>query len=389
MDRTMQDKTALSACEEREIKERVMGAHPLELIPYFRRFPRSIPRDIVYTFIWSGLFAFFFIAIAMVSAGRVPSLKWIGYNFVLANCIGYSIHLIFHFTGRRIEPWIRTKGFVVIAVFYAGVTTIGVVIGITMAQAILDIRLVTTLANPGWLVSIAATSMVISIVLTIIFFFRERSAIAEAHLERERLRMAYIEREAMFANLKALQAQIEPHFLFNTLANVVGLVDSDPAKAKHMLESFIRFLRSSLAATRQERTTLGDDFALIASFLEVIQVRMGERLAVKMEIPESLRSFELPPLLLQPIVENAVRHGLEPKVEGGTIALTASERAGRVVIEVADTGVGFRETTSGGIGLSNIRDRLKLQYGDDARLAIRDNPPMGTVVAIELPKDAP
>jgi sensor histidine kinase YesM len=99
-----------------------------------------------------------------------------------------------------------------------------------------------------------------------------------------------------------------------------------------------------------------------------------------------LRSFELPPLLLQPIVENAVLHGLEPKVEGGTITLTAFERDGRVVVEVADTGVGFRETTSGGIGLANVRERLKLQYGDDAKLAIRDNPPMGTLVSIELPR---
>jgi sensor histidine kinase YesM len=193
----------------------------------------------------------------------------------------------------------------------------------------------------------------------------------------------------MFANLKALQAQIEPHFLFNTLANVVGLVDADPATAKRMLESFIRFLRASLAATREERTTLGDDFALVASFLEVIQVRMGERLAVRLEIPEALRSFELPPLLLQPIVENAVLHGLEPKVEGGTITLTAFERDGRVVVEVADTGVGFRETTSGGIGLANVRERLKLRYGDDAKLAIRDNPPMGTLVSIELPRVKP
>ncbi len=381
----MQTRAGLSAGEEQEIKSRVMGAHPLELFPFFRRFPRSIARDLLYTFIWNGLFACFFAAIAIVANGRLPGLKWFGYNLVFANCIGYTLHLIFHFTSNAVEPWIRARGPVVIAAFYTGVTTVGVVIGITLGQLVLGIEVVPTLASPGWIVSIAATSAVISVILTIIFFFRERSALAEATLERARLRLANIEREAMFANLKALQAQIEPHFLFNTLANVVGLVDADPAKAKRMLESFIRFLRASLAATREERTTLGDDFALVASYLEVIQVRMGDRLAVKMEIPEALRSFELPPLLLQPIVENAVRHGLEPKVDGGTITLTAFERGGRVVIEVADTGVGFSETTSGGIGLANARDRLKLQYGDDAKLAIRDNPPMGTMVVIELP----
>jgi sensor histidine kinase YesM len=386
---TMQTKTTLSACDEREIKERVMGAHPLELFPFFRRFPRSIPRDILYTFIWNCLFSCVFIAIAIVANERLPSLKWIGYNVVFANCIGYTIHLIFHGTSKTIEPRVRTRGFAVIALFYAGVTTIGVVVGITLGQLLLGISVVPTLASAGWIISVASTSLVISVILTIIFALRERSAQAEAHLERERLRIANIEREAMFANLKALQAQIEPHFLFNTLANVVGLVDADPAKAKHMLESFIRFLRSSLAATRRERTTLGDDFALIADFLEVIKVRMGERLAVRMEIPDRLRSVELPPLLLQPVVENAIRHGLEPKVEGGTITLRAFERGAMVVIEVADTGVGFNATTSSGIGLSNVRDRLRLQYGDDSKLSIRDNPPMGTLVSIELPGAVP
>jgi sensor histidine kinase YesM len=382
----MNTNAGLSPREERAIRDRVLRGHPLEMFPYFRRFPCSLPRDLLYTFIWNGLFALFFAATATVVNGKLPSLKWFGYNFVFANCIGYTLHLIFHITSRSIEPWIHSKGVVVAAAFYTGVSTLGVVIGVTLAQLALGINIVPTLTSPGWLASVAAISLVISIVLTIIFFFRERSALAEAQLERERLRMANIEREAMFANLKALQAQIEPHFLFNTLANVVGLVDADPAKAKRMLESFIRFLRASLAATREERTTLGADFALIASFLEVIQVRMGERLSVKLEIPEALRSLELPPLLLQPIVENAVRHGLEPKVEGGTITLRAFERGGRVVVEVADTGVGFGATTSSGIGLANVRERLKLQYGDDAKLAIRDNPPMGTLVSIELPQ---
>jgi len=382
---SMHAKTSLSAGEIREIKNRITRGHPLEMIPYFRRFPCSIRRDLLYTFIWNCLFALFFAVVTVVANGRLPSLKWLAYNFVFANCIGYSLHLIFILTGNSIEPWIRDRGFVVAAAFYTGVSTLGVVIGITIAQLALGISVVPTLTSPGWLASVASISLVISVVLTVIFYFRERSALAEANLERERLRIANVEKEAMFANLKALQAQIEPHFLFNTLANVVGLVDADPAKAKRMLESFIRFLRASLAATREERTTLGDDFALVASFLEVIQVRMGDRLAVRLEIAEALRAVELPPLLLQPIVENAVRHGLEPTVEGGSITLRAFERDGHAVVEVADTGVGFGDATSGGIGLANVRDRLKLQYGDDARLSIRDNTPMGTVVAIELP----
>jgi signal transduction histidine kinase len=384
----MPTSTNTDACDEREIKDRMANAHPLELIPFFRRFPRSLPRDLLYTFIWNALFACFFAAVATVANGRLPSAKWMGYNLVFANCIGYTLHLIFHFTARTIEPWVRSKGMVVAGAFYAGASTVGVVIGVAIAQLALGIGLVPTLTSPGWLASVAAISIVISIVLTVVFTFRERGALAEARLERERLRVARIESEAMRANLKALQAQIEPHFLFNTLANVASLVDADPARARRMLESFIRFLRSSLAATRAEHTTLGEDFALIASFLEVIQERMGERLVVSVAVPDELRAFALPPLLLQPIVENAVRHGLEPKVEGGTIKLSARAQPGRVVIEVADTGVGFRETTSGGLGLANIRERLKLTYGDDAKLSIRDNSPVGTLVAIELPRAA-
>src|SRR6187402_1218133 len=143
-----------------------------------------------------------------------------------------------------------------------------------------------------------------------------RRANAEVERGRARERIERAERETTLANLRALQAQIEPHFLFNTLANVVSLVDSDPAAAKGMLESFNRFLRASLAATRTESTTLGEDAQLIAAYLEVLQVRMGRRLAWRIDVPVELAGFALPPMLLQPLVENAIRHGLEPKVEG-------------------------------------------------------------------------
>jgi sensor histidine kinase YesM len=364
--------------------------HPLEIIPVFRRWPRSFVRDIVYTFIWSCLFGLFFYGMGAFTGGALPSLRAFGYNVLIANVIGYSIHFLFSAGAwARLDLLAKRSGFIAKVVYFSTIPLAGVVLGLWISSLVFDVRLKGMFTDLNALLSMAFVSLVISFVLSVIFFWRERSAVAEAARSREREHVERMEREALSANLRALQAQIEPHFLFNTLANVTSLIDSDPAKARHMLESFIRFLRSSLAATRGDRTTLGDDFALIADFLNVIQVRMGERLAVRMEIPDGLRAFELPPLLLQPIVENAIRHGLEPKVEGGTIALTASERDGRVVIEVADTGVGFMETTSGGIGLANIRDRLKLQYGDDAKLAIRDNPPMGTRVTIELPGAMP
>jgi sensor histidine kinase YesM len=229
------------------------------------------------------------------------------------------------------------------------------------------------------------SSCVISIIISVVFYSGERRARIEAELARERERMERAEREATLANLRALQAQIEPHFLFNTLANVTSLVDSDPAKAKRMLESFNRFLRASLAATRTESTTIGADADLIAAYLDVLQVRMGKRLAWRVDVPPELSGFAIPPMLVQPVVENAIRHGLEPKVEGGEVALSARREEGLVVIEVADTGVGFAQATRGGLGLANVRDRLKLLYGERASLAIGDNQPCGTRVSIAIP----
>src|SRR5262249_20375017 len=142
-------------------------------------------------------------------------------------------------------------------VYYAGVSTLGVVIGYGWMALLLDARLLRQwLKNPQWLAAFALARLVISLVLWVIFMWRERHARAQAALQTERVRVERVEREATLANLRALQAQIEPHFLFNTLANVASLVDPDPAKAKRMLESFIRFLRASLAATRTESTTL-------------------------------------------------------------------------------------------------------------------------------------
>jgi LytS/YehU family sensor histidine kinase len=221
--------------------------------------------------------------------------------------------------------------------------------------------------------------------MAVIFFWRERGAVAEAALALERERAQRIEREAALSNLRALQAQIEPHFLFNTLANVVSLVDPDPAKAKRMLESFIRFLRASLNATRLESTTLGEEKELIGSYLDVLQVRMGARLRYRIEIDPAVESFTLPPMLLQPVVENAIRHGLEPKVEGGEVVVSARREGARVAIEIADSGVGFAPVTRGGVGLANVRDRLKLLYGEKASFDIGENAPAGSRITLRLP----
>jgi signal transduction histidine kinase len=364
--------------------------HPLEIIPFFRRFRRSLARDIFYTFIWSCAFGLFFYATGAFTAGQMPSFESFGYYLAISNIIGYSIHILFDLGNKAgLDCAARNAGMAAKALYYAGIPLLGVMMGMWIASRVLtNVNFGDMFTDIHALLTLAAVSIAISFVLSVVFFWRERGAVADAALARERERSERIERESVTANLRALQAQIEPHFLFNTLANVTSLIDADPAKAKHMLESFIRFLRASLAATRMESTTIAAEADLIASYLEVLQVRMGPRLRGHIEVDAALRPFTLPPMLLQPIVENAIRHGLEPKLEGGEIRVVARRDGEQVAIDVIDTGVGFDSTTAGGLGLTNIRERLKLLYGQAASLEIRDHEPSGTVVTLRLPGSA-
>ena len=378
------DSTLTDAERERIIVAQANG-HPLEMFPWFRRWAPGLWRDLLYTFIWNTGFMAVFVLIGMVATLRVPSPGALWVAFVISQCVGYTLHGLFALGGCTVETAIRRRGRLATTLYYMAMSTVGVVAGFAMGTTILGSLVAPLSADLRWFIAIVASSLAISLVLAIIFFWRERSALAEAALERAQRRAADIEREALVANLRALQAQVEPHFLFNTLANVTSLIDADPARARHMLESFIRFLRASLAATRQSSTTLGEAFALIGDFLEVLKVRMGDRLEVRLDLPPELAAARVPPMLLQPVVENAIRHGLEPKVEGGRIEMRAGRDGDRLRLEVADTGVGFGEATSGGLGLSNIRERLRLAHGDAARLSIRGNAPQGTIVVIEIP----
>ena len=196
----------------------------------------------------------------------------------------------------------------------------------------------------GWFVSGA---LMIWAVLTLIWwrFYRRELQLAEVEkqLAADRARAAELERQAVDARLRALQAQIEPHFLFNTLANVVSLVDAHPADAKRMLERLIELLRASLSASRARHATLGQEFDLCRAYLEILSIRMGGRLRYDIAAAADLRGLPLPPMLLQPLIENAIQHGLEPKVDGGHVRLGAARTAeGLLEISVEDNGVGLR-----------------------------------------------
>jgi hypothetical protein len=234
-------------------------------------------------------------------------------------------------------------------------------------------------------------TLVITVVagIAISFFFYSRAK-AE-HLQRH---MAQAQHEATQARLKLLEAQLEPHMLFNTLANLRVLVASDPARAQAMLDHLIAYLRATLGgASRATLHPLADEMDRLRDYLELMAVRMGPRLAYALEVPEALHAIPVPPLLLQPLVENAIRHGLEPQVEGGRITVRACTDANqRLVLEVCDTGAGLAAgapaTSSAAgrsFGLAQVRERLSTLYGDQGTIELIAQPAGGTCARVQFP----
>jgi LytS/YehU family sensor histidine kinase len=203
-----------------------------------------------------------------------------------------------------------------------------------------------------------------------------------------RERLAHSERGAAEARLKLLQAQIEPHFLFNTLANLQALIGSDPQRAQAMLGHLDGYLRATLASTRNDQCTLAEEFARLRGYLEILAIRMGPRLAYSLDLPEALATATMPPMLLQPLVENAIKHGLEPKLDGGDLRVAASAEGGQLVLKVEDSGLGFgAASTSGtGVGLLHVKERLAAVYGNAATAEIGETPAGGVRITLRLPR---
>ena len=225
----------------------------------------------------------------------------------------------------------------------------------------------------------------IAIFATSFFIFYWRAEAYRADLQSERRRAAEALQSETSAKLALLQAQIEPHFLFNTLANAQSVIESDPKTAKSILEHLNHYLRVSLGRTRRTSTTLADELSLIGALLVIAGLRLGERLRYSISVPDELMATQLPPLLLQPLVENALKHGIEPSVTGGEIRIDARSDGHLLHLRVRDTGVGLDTGSPEGVGLANVRGRLASLYGDRGRLAIYSEAPHGVVAEITMP----
>lgn len=221
-----------------------------------------------------------------------------------------------------------------------------------------------------WLTN-AVFSFILSLAAYYFFYSMYRMQSLRLAVSEQQAQAAERERQMVQSQLQLLQSQIEPHFLFNTLANIQALIDAEPEQAKHMVAALTHMLRANLQRTRSTETTLREEFELVRHYLDIQAIRMGARLTFALTLPDALQTLKVPPLLLQPLVENALLHGIEPNVEPGHIAVQAIQEGEGVILRVVDNGVGLTATDSTGIGLTNIRERLASLYGAQATLTVR------------------
>ena len=207
---------------------------------------------------------------------------------------------------------------------------------------------------------------------------RQRDDFARNQATAFALERSELERKALDARFRLLQAQVEPHFLFNTLANVQALVEAGAPQAAKVLQSLIDYLRAAVPRLHEPSTTLGQELQLVRAYLEVMHMRMPDRLTFEIDADEAALNVQCPPMTLLPLVENAVRHGIDPSEVGGNIAIAARRQAGRCQVSVADTGVGLKAMGTGlGTGLATLRERMQLAFGTDAQLTLSNVAPHG------------
>jgi len=320
-----------------------------------------------------------------------------GRTLIYSLCIGLSIQFLIE-SGRHLgSAWRRRRdpawaalgsqwpGWVLMGPWSAGSAVIGYFGGSLLADALTGLH---HTRNPlGSDLRPLSLILMLSLGFTIsaVYFFYSRGRLAALQAATEAA-----QRSAAEAQLRLLQSQLEPHMLFNTLANLRVLIGADPARAQTMLDRLIAFLRATLAASRSGTHTLADEFARIDDYLSLMAVRMGPRLAVRIELPDALRELPVPALLLQPLVENAIRHGLEPKVDGGRVEVSARRDGDTLVLAVRDTGVGLAADAAardGHFGLRQVRERLATLHGARASLALTASPDGegGALATVRLP----
>ena len=326
--------------------------------------------------------------VALVLWLLVPAMGALWPIWVRSQCIGGSITALA--LGIGLLPGVhRLAGLRAVAVMLLPAVPLGYLIGKRLSGWLLDDP-----AELGWGAEVTTGAILATVLASalagLVLWGRQR-------IRGEEVARQQAQRLAAEAELRLLRAQLEPHMLFNTLANLRELMAENPPAAQVMLDSFIVFLRHTLAATRQARTTLEQELNQLHAYLSLMSMRMGPRLHWHVDLPEALRAVALPPMLLQPLVENAIQHGLEPQRGPGTIRVSAAREGRDIVVTVVDSGRGLPDVPTapataqapagGSYGLAHVRERLQAEYGARGRLELQAHLPQGVRACVRFPPE--
>ncbi|MFH2092239.1 MAG: histidine kinase [Pseudomonadota bacterium] len=355
-----------------------LSGHAMPVCEYRKLTLGHLLKDIFYTSLCSLVIALMLI----LTTSAQMTLKTYGEYFLIAQFIGLSIaipcSLAFHFF-KPVKTFFQV---VIVILCVLG----GVLLGSFLATR-LDLHKFSGVSGriPAEMLIVA---VIIGFVISFGFILYEKYISFKLSANEEKLRRIVLEKEKLNADLKLLQAQMEPHFLFNTLSNILSLLEHDPKSGRQMLENLTQYLRTSLIQSRKPANRLADEIGMIRTYLDIYKIRMGKRLAYELDIPENVRDIQIPPMILQPLVENAIKHGLEPKIEGGAIKIRASRTESMLTLEVSDTGMGIKEKSATGVGTGNIRKRLAFLFDGRASLNFEDLAPSGLKAIVEIPCEA-
>ena len=356
-------------------------AERTDVLAFDAALKRNLWRNLaLYTAIWLVL-----AGVGKLAFGRIG---WIG-AFMLAGLVQFSLTLALTsvwFGPSRFKVGLKS------VLILLGIMLTGAVVGGLGAKLALTSSLDAVLGEfariaPQLLIGGLVAGLAFSVLMVSIVQYR-RGQLQRHNVQLLRqTQQERMGRQLADARLKLMQAQVEPHFLFNTLASVQQLAEDGAPDAARLTAQLIAFLRAGLAGLRDERTTLAREFSGIEAYLAIMQTRMGDRLAYHIDLPDPLRDLSIPPAMLISLVENAIKHGLEPHPDGGRIEVRARALDGRLRLTVADTGQGpgMSKVPGGGVGLDNIRQRLRALFPGEARLEVSANVPHGFVAVIDLP----
>ena len=306
--------------------------------------------------------------------------------FITAQSFGLSIAYVVN----AAAPWDKTNPVRRMVAAVALGAAIGLVLLIAIKGYVIGdehYRFGTGQMEPGRFAGTAFSAFIVGLCVSLFFLFQFREARIRTQMLKAEADRNMLSRQAIEAELKLMQAQVEPHFLFNTLASVQFLTETDPPKAGMMLGHLLAYLRAALPQLRSNSTTLGQEIDLAEAYLSIMRMRMGPRLSFAIDIPAELRPHRFPPMLLMSVVENAIKHGLEPLASGGTVRIAARRHGERLAVSVVDDGRGLGEKVGNGVGLTNLRGRLRGLYGERARFTLEEVVPQGARATIEIPHD--